>query len=282
METPSEPTSQPDDEKARHTTEGTLLKQIREHDRVFRDALSTTHRLISVTYDNEVSGDGDLTRRITLLLEVGDVTKEPRYVWRIPHNPYRPPFAVDVSTRPQPLPYLIKLVSDEPDIYHSEIEIDLSGCRPHAVYEFKLAYSQEDFIEVVRQHIFSTTRTFVWSYTFVSDTNYFDIRVRFPRGANVRIEQGASTLTSKERIAEIDGRTVYSYSYWSPRAGGRVNGSLTYRVWSRATGPTIAVASSILVAIPAAFAAGIALGTITLVASLVVTGLAHWLTHRFG
>jgi hypothetical protein len=240
--------------------------------------------LISVVFDNEVSLDGDLTRQATILLAVGEkVDGETQYRWRIPHAPGRPPFAIDVRTRPFPLPYNITLQEDQKGVTAcTEIAVDLADCVPGSVHELRFAYSQDGYVDIVRRQAFSTTRTYVWSYTFVSETRYFETRVRFPRSANVKVRSGDTTLDARQRTAEIQGQKVYTYTHRQPRQGDRVNSRVTYRIWSPATVPTIAIVTGILVALPASFSAGVVVGLVTLGVSLTVTTVAHLLTRRFG
>jgi hypothetical protein len=263
------------------STENVIFEQIREHDRVFRDVRPPPHQVRRVVFDNELSAVGDLTRRITVLLTTANPAC-PEYRWRIPHKPNKPPFAISVATSPCPLPYRLETVNDEVDVAHTEIVIDLSSCRPNTTHEFSFRYSQTAVVLAVRRRPFFTQWTWVWSYTFLSQSQYFDLCARFPDRAKVLIESGGSTAgtTARERITEMDGRAVYSYAYWAPRQGERISGRLTYRVWSPATISTIAVGASVLVAIPAAFASTITLGLVTLLLALVATGITHWLCRR--
>jgi hypothetical protein len=153
------------------STENVIFEQIREHDRVFRDVRPPPHQVRRVVFDNELSAVGDLTRRITVLLTTANPAC-PEYRWRIPHEPNKPPFAISVATSPCPLPYRLETVNDEVDVAHTEIVIDLSSCRPNTTHEFSFRYSQTAVVLAVRRRPFFTQWTWVWSYTFLSQSQY--------------------------------------------------------------------------------------------------------------
>jgi len=264
------------------TTDAALLKQIRDHDEVFRDIQPTPHRLISVIFDSEIAEDGDLTRQVRLVIELGEVQADSQYRWRIPHITGRAPFAIDVSIRPAPLPYEINEVAGNHGVTHTEIVVDLSKCESSSCHEFQFRYSQDGFVDVVKRGLFSTQRTYVWSYTFVNNTQYFETRASFPYGAHVSFVDGDSTLYTRVSIADVDGRKVYAYAHLQPRPGERVYGRITYRIWSQSVGPTVALAGGALVALPAAFAAGPSIGLVTAVLSAAVTFASYLIARRFG
>lgn len=272
---------QSDGRRRRPTTDAALLKQIRDHDEVFRDLRPTPHRLISVVFNSEIADDGDLTRHVKIVIELGEITENSRYRWRIPHITGRSPFAIDVGTRPYPLAYEIQKVTGEHGVGHTEIVVDLSKCEPHEIHELRITYSQDGFVDVVRRGIFFAQRTYVWSYTFVTETRYFETRATFPRGAHVAFLDGDSTLYTEISIADVDGRKVYCYSHLKPRPGERVYGRITYRIWSHSMGPTVALVGSALVALPAAFAAGPLIGLVTAMLSAAVTAVSYLIVQRF-
>jgi hypothetical protein len=264
------------------TTDDTILRQIREHDETFRDAAPSGHQLVTVVFDNVISRQGDLTRRIKLVMIVGDETAKTHYTWRIPHGPSEPPFAIDVVIRASPLPYEVRVVEDDDNVEHTEIVIDLSCVAAGTTIEIRMTYSQDKFINIVRNRLFYTERTFVWSYTVISTTNYYETRATFPNGYQVRLNEGDPLLyrPERQRISEIDGRTVYSYTLINPPVKKRLTGRLTYRIWSPAVAPAVTVIASILVALPAGFASGLSTGLLTVAIALAASCGAYWLIKR--
>ncbi|WP_328400314.1 hypothetical protein [Nocardia sp. NBC_00403] len=257
--------------------ERAIYRQLREQDKAFGDATPSPHRLVAVTFDSELSAHGDLTRRIRVLMCLGPLVDDsPEYRWRIPHTPNRPPFAVDITTRPSPLLYRVEQVDTSNDIACTIVIFDLSDCLEGSAIELNFCYSLESSVDTTKRGTFYTTHTFVWTYTFLSRTNHFETKMQFPKGASLSVDSNDTSLHAVERTAEIDGRAVYSHTSWEPRQGQTISGCVTYRIWSSTIEPIVAISGGAIIAIPAAFAANPATGVLTFALAALVTGSAQW------
>ncbi|NKY28595.1 hypothetical protein [Nocardia gamkensis] len=265
----------------RQANERAIYRQLREQDMAFGDATPSPHQLVAVVFDSDLSETGDLTRRIRVILRLGDLQGgTPEYRWRIPHPPRRPPFALDIRVLPNPLAYRIEQAEISTDVACTTVVFDLRDCAAGRIIELAFSYSLENSIDITRRGLFATSHTFVWTYTFVSHTNYFETKLGFPRGASLSVDSNETSLHAFERTAEIDGRAVYSYTSWEPRQGQTISGCVTYRIWSSAIEPVIAIAGGAVIAIPAAFATNVLTGVITFGLAALVTGFAQSMIGR--
>lgn len=265
----------------RQANERAIYRQLREQDTAFGGATPSPHQLVAVVFDSDLSETGDLTRRIRVVLRLGDLQGgTPEYLWRIPHPPRRPPFALDIRVLPNPLAYRIEQAEISSDVACTNVVFDLADCVGGRVIELVFSYSLENSIDITRRGLFSTSHTFVWTYTFVSQTSYFETKLSFPRGASLSVDSNETSLHAFERTAEIDGRAVYSYTSWEPRQGRTISGCVTYRIWSSAIEPVVAIAGGAVIAIPAAFATNVLTGVITFGLAALVTGFAQAMIGR--
>ncbi|MEV6334071.1 hypothetical protein AB0M12_05060 [Nocardia vinacea] len=265
----------------RQANERAIYRQLREQDMAFSGAVPSSHRLVAVVFDSDLSETGDLTRRIRVVLRLGDLqAATPEYRWRIPHPPRRPPFALDIRVLPTPIEYRIEQEDISTDVACTAVIFDLADCAGGKVIELLFTYSLENSIDITRRGIFSTSHTFVWTYTFVSQTNYFETKLGFPGGASLSVDSNETSLHAHERTANIDGRAVYSYTSWEPRQGQTISGCVTYRIWSSTVEPVIAISGGAVIAIPAAFATNILTGVITFGVAALVTGFAQSIIGR--
>ncbi|WP_281918642.1 hypothetical protein [Nocardia sputorum] len=262
--------------RRRQANERAIYRQLREQDTAFGDAVASPHRLVAVVFDSELSETGDLTRKIRVVLRLGDLRGDPpEYRWRIPHPPQRPPFALDIRVLPSPLPYRIDQAEVSTTVACTTAVFDLSSCMVGETIELNFCYSLENSVDTTSRGILSRRHTFVWTYTFVSRTDYFETKLSFPRGASLSVDSNETSLHAFERTAEIDGRAVYSYTTWEPRQGQTISGCVTYRLWSSTIEPIIAIAGGAVVAFPAAFATDVLTGVTTFALAVLVTGFAQ-------
>ena len=220
--------------------------QMEIHRRVFPDEHPSDRRLLNIIYDNYLTADGDLLRKahITLRVLSDDFSG---FKWRVPHlvEGVRP-FGISVTCSVKSLPFKVEHF-DEKQV--TEIWIPFQDVKAGNVITFTIEYIQEHFTTLLSRRLLWNEWRFDWVYTFVSPTDYFEMRVHFPKTSRVNISAIRNSLTREEHISRIGDEVLYISSHTNP--GVRpASGKVPYQVWSPALPATISLVAGVVLALP--------------------------------
>lgn len=252
--------------------------QLEIHRRVFPETRPADRRILNLIYDNSLTNEGDLLRRAHITLKV-ESAEFNGFMWRVPHiveGVY--PFGIRVISTSRALAFEIDHSVGE---RVTQVWIPIDGAQPGQVYSFTIEYIQEHFATLLQRRLIWDNWQFDWAYTFVSQTDYFEMRVYLPKTSRVNLRSIRNTLKEDEHITRIGDDVLYISSHTNP--GTRpASGKFAYQVWSPALPGTLSLAAGLVLALPLSFLGQIswqgALGIFIIVSAGVFA--AHRLTER--
>ena len=220
--------------------------QMEIHRRVFPDIHPSDRRLLNVIYDNYLAADGDLLRRAHITLQV--VSNEfSGFKWRIPHLvQWVRPFGISVTCSVKSLPFQVEHYDDK---QVTEVWIPFHEAKEGDVFTFTIEYIQEHYATLLKQRFLWNEWRFDWVYSFVSPTDYFEMRVHFPKTSRLNLSAIRNSLTKEEHISKIGDEVLYISSHTNP-GNKPASGSIPYQVWSPALPATISLAAGVILALP--------------------------------